>query len=199
MKKMFKKIAPIALMATILVACGKNNKVGGPGGGPGNPGIFQGINGQYSPGQIGGTMGIDQAIASIPCNGGQQQYNYQYPNQQPQNYGGQRQGQTFVCTGTGASKMCNRSGVGTYASGNIRVGRTYSGHVAIYKDINQTQGELTILFCVDALYTPQAISSLQQVGINIKNQYVSMNGSFADLIADIYYSNTMYDAFYKAR
>ena len=192
MRTLFKKFAPIAIMAVMLVACGKNNKVGGVGGGPGNPGIFQGINGMYSPGAI-GVQGIDQLIASIPCNSGGAQ---QYPNQYSQ---AGRQGQTFVCTGTGQNKMCNRSGVSVYNAGNIRVGRTYSGHIAIYKDINPSQGELTVLFCVDALYTPQAISSLTQVGINIKNQYVSMNGTFADLIADIYYSGSMYDAFYKAR
>lgn len=196
MKNLFKTFAPIALAAIMLIACGKNNKVGGAGGGPGNPGIFQGINGQYSPGQI-GVQGIDMVIANTPCMSAQQ--NYQYPNQYPQGAG--RQGQTFICQGNTQSKTCTRSGVSTYASGNIRVGKTYSGHIAIYKDVNQNQGELTVLFCVDAMYTPQAIQSLTNVGIVIKNQFVSMNGPYADLIADVCYTNncSSKDVFYQAR
>lgn len=173
-----KKLAPIALASTMLVACGKNNKVGGPGG-PGNPGIFNnGISGMYSPGQI-GVQGIDSAIANNPCVSSQQ---YGQTNQ----YQGQRISATFVCQGTNQYKTCNRSGVGAYNSGNIRMGRSGLGNIAIYKD-NGATGELTLLICADAIFNPNNINNLQQVGVKILNANVTMNGAFADLIADIAY------------
>lgn len=185
-----KKLAPIALTGMMLVACGKNNKVGGPGG-PGGPGIYNGVSGMYSPGQI-GVQAIDQAIANNPCIGGAQYNQYTQYNQYNNQYGqynqgtGQRVAMTFMCQGTNAFKTCNRSGVGAYSSGNVRLGRSGLGNIAIYKD-NGPSGELTLLVCVDAIFNPSTINNFSQVGIKILNANVTMNGAFGDLIADIAY------------
>lgn len=171
MKSSFMKMAALLTLATtLLVSCGKNNKVGGAGG-IGPNGVYNafGVGSVYSSGMSTGLSTLDTLIQQVHC---------------IQTGSDQRVAVTFVCSNGG----CQRSGVSPYNTGNIRFGRTTYGDLAIVKYINSMQAEMTFLMCMDGLFNPQTAPSINMGGLQIKNANVTTNGPVGQFIADVWFS-----------
>lgn len=169
MKKAFAKLATIAIASSVLVACGKNNKVGGAGGMPGAPGIWNGSP-MVSPGtQMTGVQTIDNALNSVRCTN---------PNSN-----GSRVALTFA----GQNGYFQRGSVSAYSSGMVRLGKTMIGDIAIYKDLGQGRGELTLMMCVDSVFNQNTINQINQIGVQILNNNVTQMNGYGDFIADVYH------------
>jgi hypothetical protein len=171
MKSPFVKfVTLVALASSLLVACGKNNKVGGAGVGTAN-GVYSpfGVGSIYSSGMSTGLGTLDSLIQQIHC---------------MQTGSDQRVALTFICS----NGACQRSGVSPYNSGNVRLGRTTYGDIAIVKYINSMQAEMTYLMCVDGLFNPQTAPSINMSGLQIKNSNVTQNGPVGQFIADVWFS-----------